>query len=142
MARGLQNYKIGFQPFSTSFSDLSLCKRYNRECLFSVTNIVTGIVHSYWNSVKFLYAYYMYPRSPCQELLFPYQTKKHKPIYPTKTEKLYLPSCLFVGFPVPGSSQVPLITRNSIAFSTPNRTEITDFDPCDVSIESDDESFV
>ena len=43
---------------------------------------------------------------------------------------------------MPGSSQVPLITRNSTAFSTPNRTEITDFDPRDVGVESDDESFV
>ena len=39
MARGLQNYKIGFQPFLTSFSDLSLSKRYNQECLFSVQTL-------------------------------------------------------------------------------------------------------
>ena len=43
---------------------------------------------------------------------------------------------------MPGSSQVPLTTRNSTAFSTPNQTEITDFDPRDISVDSDDESFV
>ena len=45
-------------------------------------------------------------------------------------------------YPVPSSSQVPPTARHSTAFSTPNQAEITDFDPRDISVDSDDESFV
>ena len=45
-------------------------------------------------------------------------------------------------YPVPSLSQVPPTARHSTAFSTPNQAEITDFDPRDVSVDSDDESFV
>ena len=45
-------------------------------------------------------------------------------------------------YPVPSSSHVPPTARHSTAFSTPNQAEITDFDPRDVSVDSDDESFV
>ena len=45
-------------------------------------------------------------------------------------------------YPVPSSSQVPPTARHSTAFSTPNKAEITDFDPRDISVDSDDESFV
>ena len=45
-------------------------------------------------------------------------------------------------YPVPSSSRVPPTARHSTAFSTPNQAEITDFDPRDISVDSDDESFV
>ena len=45
-------------------------------------------------------------------------------------------------YPVPSSSHVPPTARHSTAFSTPNQAEITDFDPRDISVDSDDESFV
>ena len=45
-------------------------------------------------------------------------------------------------YPVPSSSQVPPTARHSTAFSTPNQAEITDFDPGDISVDSDDESSV
>ena len=45
-------------------------------------------------------------------------------------------------YPVPSSSQVPPTARHSTAFSTPNQAEITVFDPRDISVDSDDESFV
>ena len=45
-------------------------------------------------------------------------------------------------YPVPSSSHVPRTARHSTAFSTPNQAEITDFDPRDISVDSDDESFV
>ena len=45
-------------------------------------------------------------------------------------------------YPVPSSSQVPPTARHSTAFSTPNQAEIADFDPRDISVDSDDESFV
>ena len=45
-------------------------------------------------------------------------------------------------YPVPSSSQVPPTARHSTAFSTPNEAEITDFDLRDISVDSDDESFV
>lgn len=63
LACWLQNYKIGFQPFWISFSDLSLCKPYNQECLFSVQTVwLLYIIIATVYRKKFLYAYYMYPR--------------------------------------------------------------------------------
>ena len=44
-------------------------------------------------------------------------------------------------YPVPSSSQVPPTARYSTAFSTPNQAEITDFDPRNISVDSN-ESFV
>lgn len=40
------------------------------------------------------------------------------------------------------SSQVPPTARHATAFSTPTHAEIADFDPRDISVDSDDESFV
>ena len=77
--------------------------------------------------------------------------------------KLYLLSYLFIFFqvlkaipkveghlntspsytcPIPSSSQVPNSSRRSTAFCTPTQGEVTDFDPRDISVDSDDESFV
>ena len=41
--------------------------------------------------------------------------------------------------PIPSSSQVPKSSRRSIAFCTPTQGEVTDFDPRDISVDSDDE---
>ena len=43
---------------------------------------------------------------------------------------------------MPSSSQVPKTSQRSTAFCTPTQGEITDFDPRDISVDSDDESFV
>ena len=40
------------------------------------------------------------------------------------------------------SSQVPPTARHSTTFSTPNQAEIIDLDSPDISVDSDDESFV
>ena len=45
-------------------------------------------------------------------------------------------------YPVTSSSQVPPTARHSNTFSTPNQAEIIDLDPRDISVDSDDESFV
>ena len=55
---------------------------------------------------------------------------------------VHLNSSSSYAYPVPSSSQVPPTARHSTAFSTPNQAEITDFDPRDISVDSDDESFV
>ena len=56
--------------------------------------------------------------------------------------EVYLNPSSSYTYPVPSSSQVPATARHSTAFSTPNQAEITDFDPRDISVNSDDESFV
>ena len=43
---------------------------------------------------------------------------------------------------IPSSSEVPNSSRRSTAFCTPTQGEVTDFDPRDISVDSDDESFV
>ena len=45
-------------------------------------------------------------------------------------------------YPVPSSSQVPKTSQRSTAFCTPTQCEVTDFDPRDISVDSDNESFV
>ena len=44
--------------------------------------------------------------------------------------------------PIPSSSEVPNSSRRSTAFCTPTQGEVTNFDPRDISVDSDDESFV
>ena len=78
--------------------------------------------------------------------------------------KLYLLSYLFIFFqvlkaipklkstyvntspsytcPIQSSSQVPDSSRRSTVFGTPTQGEVTDFDPRDISVDSDDKSFV
>ena len=45
-------------------------------------------------------------------------------------------------YPVPSSGQVPKTSQSSTAFCTPTQGEVTDFDPRDISVDSDDDSFV
>ena len=59
----------------------------------------------------------------------------------TEVEEHLNPSPSYT-YPVPSSSQVPKTSRRSTAFCTPTQREITDFDPRDISFDSDDESFV
>ena len=56
--------------------------------------------------------------------------------------KVHLSPSSSYTYPVPSSSHVPPTARHSTAFSTPKQAEITDFDPRDISVDSDDESFV
>lgn len=56
--------------------------------------------------------------------------------------EVYLNPSLSYPYPVASSSQVPPTAWHSTAFSTPTHAEITDFDPRDISVDSDDESFV
>ena len=44
--------------------------------------------------------------------------------------------------PIPSSNQVLKSSRRSTAYCTPTQGEVTDFDPRDISVDSDDESFV
>ena len=44
--------------------------------------------------------------------------------------------------PIPSSSEVPNSSRLSTAFCSPTQGEVTNFDPRDISVDSDDESFV
>ena len=45
-------------------------------------------------------------------------------------------------YPLPSSSHVPKTSQRSTAFCTPTQGEVTDFDRRDISVVSDDESFV
>ena len=44
--------------------------------------------------------------------------------------------------PIPSSNQVLKSSRRSTAYCTPTQGEVTDFDPRDISVDRDDESFV
>ena len=59
----------------------------------------------------------------------------------TEVEEHINPSASYT-YPIPSSSQVPETSRRSIAFCTPTQGAVTDFDPRDISVDSDDESFV
>ena len=58
----------------------------------------------------------------------------------TEVEEHINPSPSYT-YPIPSSSQVPATSRRSTAFCTPTQAELTDFDPRDISVDSD-ESFV
>ena len=45
-------------------------------------------------------------------------------------------------YPIPSSKQFPKTSRRSTAFCTPTQGQVADFDPQDISVDSDDESFL
>ena len=59
----------------------------------------------------------------------------------TEVEEHLNPSPSY-SYPIPSSSQFPKTSRRSTASCTPTQGEVTDFDPRDISVDSDDESFV
>ena len=59
----------------------------------------------------------------------------------TEVEEHLNPSPSY-SYPIPSLSHFPKTSRRSTAFCTPTQGEVTDFDPQDINVDSDDESFV